>query len=174
MGKLKTEKRQQGLTTAETFTYVLIAIIIPVVIFGFYRTGQLDSAVAAALAIGEEQKVHIEKYFQDQGRMPQSEAEAGLEGAAQEGVLTRLIWRAGAIGEPDSDKLLTGTIQGLVDLSGFGERFEKHKSGYVLIARAQEDGTILWDCGADPQTPDALPPEYLPESCKKANKPEGE
>ncbi len=46
------------------FTYILIALIIPVVIFGMYQNNKLDKTIADALALGEEQKVLIEEYVQ--------------------------------------------------------------------------------------------------------------
>ena len=48
----------------------------------------------------------------------------------------------------------------------FGTRFEDIKSGYLLIARALDDGTIKWDCVADQVSVDALEKRYLPETCK--------
>lgn len=101
--------------------------------------------------------------------MPQTGEEVGLERFTPSGVLKDLTWRPGALGEPSPDKLRTDTLNGMVDLSEFGARFEVHESGYLLIARAQDDGTIIWDCLADQVTPDALPGRYLPESCKKAS-----
>jgi hypothetical protein len=134
-----------------------------------YQNNRLDNIIAEALALGEEQKVLIEEYFQAQGQMPQSEADAGLEKFTPAGVLVDVVWLSGVLGEPSSDTLLTRTLKGVLDLSEFGERFKKYESGYLLVARAQEDKTIVWDCMADSATPDSLPRRYLPESCKRAS-----
>jgi hypothetical protein len=173
MKEIKTGTRQQGISTAEIFTYILIALIIPVVIFGMFQGNKLDNSIAEALALGEEQKVSIEEYFQTRGQMPQFEAEVGLEKFTPVGVLADIVWRPGVLGDSASDTLLTGTLKGVLDLSDFGERFEKYQSGYLLVAKAQEDGTIVWDCMTDSVTPDALPGRYLPESCKRASDSDG-
>jgi hypothetical protein len=168
MNKIKTGKRQQGISTAEIFTYILIAMMIPVVLFGFYHNNRLDKTIAEALAVGEEKKILIGEYFQAQGKCP-TEAETGLDRFMPVGELINLVWQPGAMGESNSDKLRTGALKGVLDLSDFGERFEELESGYLLIARAQEDETIVWDCVADSVTSDSLPGRYLPESCKKAS-----
>jgi hypothetical protein len=157
MNELKLGNQQQGLTTAEIFTYVLIVIVLASTAFGFYHNYRLDNAIAEALVLGEEKKGQIEKYFEAQGQMPQSEAETGLDGYISTGVLKDLRWRPGVPGDPNSDKLRTGTLNGIVDLVDFGARFEEYESGYLLIARAQEDGSVVWDCLADAATANALP-----------------
>jgi len=154
------------------FTYILIALIIPVVIFGMYQNNKLDKTIADALALGEEQKVLIEEYVQAQGQMPQSKAEAGLEKFTPVGVLADVVWRPGVLGELAFDTSLTGTLRGVLNLSNFGEPFKKYESGYLLVARAQEDGTLVWDCMTDSVTPNALPSKYLPDSCKRASDPD--
>ena len=124
--------------------------------------------MADALALGEEKKGKIEAYLVAQGQMPQSGAEAGLEGFIPSGVLKDLRWRPGVVGDSGSDTLRTGTISAIVDLSEFGAQFEEYESAYFLIARAQDDGTVSWDCTADLATKNALPSEYLPKTCKPA------
>jgi hypothetical protein len=106
--------------------------------------------------------VLIEEYFQVQSQMPQPEAEAGLKKFTPAGVLVDVVWRPGVLGE----------LGGVLNLSNFGEPFKKYESGYLLVARAQEDGPIVWDCMADSVTPNALPRKYLPDSCKRASDPD--
>lgn len=173
MNELNLGVRQRGVTTAETFTYILIVIVLAAVVAGFYLNSNLNSAIEEALALGEIEKELIEEYFETHGQMPRSGAEAGLDRFTPDGVLKGLTWRPGALGEPSPDNLRTGTLNGILDLSEFGARFEKHESGYLLIARAQDDGTVIWDCLADEVTPDALPESYLPESCKRASDSDG-
>ena len=50
-------------------------------------------------------------------------------------------------------------------MTEFGTRFENIESGFLLIARAQEDDSIIWECMADRVTVDALGKRYLPETC---------
>jgi hypothetical protein len=83
-------------------------------------------------------------------------------------------YRAGELGVPAADKLRTGTLRAFVDMKEFGVRFEDIESGFLLIARAQDDDTIIWDCVADGVTADALGNRYLPETCKKAKGDEDE
>jgi hypothetical protein len=116
--------------------------------------------------------VLIEEYLQVQSQMPQPEAEAGLEKFTPAGVLVDVVWRPGVLGELAFDTSLTGTLRGALNLSNFGEPFKKYESGYLLVARAQEDGPIVWDCMADSVTPNALPRKYLPDSCKRASDPD--
>ena len=169
MNELKLETRQRGLTVAELVTYILIVLALGGSILGYFHNKNVSAAVAEALAAGEAKKALIEEYFESHGQMPQSEAEAGLDEFTPSGALQDLIWQPGAKGEGSSDKLLNGTLNGIVELGEFGERFEKHESGFLLIARGQDDGTIIWDCMADAGTKDALPRRYLPETCERAS-----
>ncbi len=169
MNELRLVIWQRGATTAELFTYALIVIVLASTVFGLYRNYQLDSAIADALIQGEEEKILIEEYYQAEGQMPQSEADFGLEDFTPVGILKDISWRPGVFGETGSDELRMGTLNGIVDLSEFGASFEDYESGFWLIARAQEDGTIVWDCMADPVTTDALPGKYLPDSCERAS-----
>ena len=83
-----------------------------------------------------------------------------------EGILIGMDYQAGELGVPAADKSRNGTYRALVDMREFGTRFEDIKSGYLLIARALDDGTIKWDCVADQVSVDALDKRYLPETCK--------
>ncbi|MDO9476414.1 MAG: hypothetical protein Q7L07_06855, partial [Pseudohongiella sp.] len=116
----------------------------------------------------------IEEYFNTHGEMPQSEADINLRSLIPEGILTGMDYRAGELGVPAADKLRIGTLKAQVDMSEFGVRFRDIESGYLLIARAQDDNTIKWDCVADGVTPDALAKRYLPETCSSAEDDEDE
>ena len=100
--------------------------------------------------------------------MPQSKVDIDLSSFTPEGILTGMDYRAGELGIPAADKLRIGTLKALVDMTEFGLRFEDIESGFLLIARAQDDDTIKWDCVADGVTANALGSRYLPETCKKA------
>jgi hypothetical protein len=165
MNNLKPKIRQQGLTTAVIVTNIIIVVVLASTAFGYYHNYRIDNAVAAALAVGEEHKGLIEAFFEEQGQMPQSEAEADLDRFQPAGILEQLRWRPGIPYESQADELLTGTIHAVVDMDEFGKRFEEYKSGYFLIARAQVDGSIVWDCKHDGNSKDGLPRLYLPESC---------
>ena len=166
MNELNIGSRQTGVTTPEMFTYVLIVIVISAMVFGKYMESSHNNSISEAVALGETQKVMIEEYFKAHEKMPQSGADAGLEEFTPAGVLKELTWQPGVPGEADSDKLLTGTLNGRVTLSDFGERFEDLDSAYLLVARAQEDGTIAWECKNDTVSRNAVPGRYLPETCK--------
>ena len=56
-------------------------LITPAVIFGFYTSDRLEVVITEAPAQGEEQKGFIKNYFPAEGRIPQTAAEAVLEGA---------------------------------------------------------------------------------------------
>lgn len=174
MNELILASRQKGITTAETFTYILIVIVSASTAYGFYFNYNLENAIADAVESGMARKEQIEAFFEAEGFMPQTEAEAGLNEFTPVGVLTDFTWEPGAFGESGSDPQLTGTLNAIVDLSEFGARFEETESAYLLIARAQEDGTILWDCKADPVTLNALSQRYLPDNCQSASDGEDE
>ena len=74
--------------------------------------------------------------------MPQSGAEAGLDRFTPSEVVTELTWRTSIQGESGADPKFNGTLTGMVDLSEFCTRFEEYKLGYLLIARAQKDGSV--------------------------------
>lgn len=169
MNSLKTRALQRGLTTAQTVTNILIVVVLMSVAFGYYHNYRVDNAVAAALVVGEEQKGLIEAYFEELGQMPQSAAEAGLDPVLPSGIVTELRWRPGIPYELKTDEVLTGTIHAVVNMNEFGERFEEYKTAYYLIAKAQEDGSIVWDCTHDNSSKDGLPRRYLPETCVKAS-----
>lgn len=165
MTEPQTVHRQGGLTTSEMVVYPMIAFLLVGVAFGFYHNSRIDDAVSAAVDLGLKQQVLIEEYFELYGEMPQSEADLEMNSFIPEGILTGLDYRAGEFGVPAADKQRTSTIRALVDMTEFGTRFENIESGFLLIARAQEDDSIIWECMADRVTVDALGKRYLPETC---------
>ena len=144
----------------------MIVLLLIGVAFGFYHNSKIEDAVAAAVDLGLEQQAVIEEYFGIYGEMPQSQTDIKLTSLIPQGILTGMDYRAGELGVPAADKYRTGTLRGLVDMAEFGARFEDIESGYLLIARVQEDNTIEWGCVADLVTVDALEGRYLPETCK--------
>ncbi|MBU3021607.1 pilin [Aestuariibacter sp. A3R04] len=160
--------RQSGLTTSEMVVYPLIVLVLVAVAFGFYHNARIDEAVSAAVELGLEQQAIVEEYFYTHGEMPQSESDINLSTFAPNGILTGMEYRAGELGVPAADKFRTGTFRALVDMTEFGGRFKDIESGFLLIARAQDDDTIKWDCVADEVTVDALKGRYLPETCSRA------
>ena len=170
----QTGNQQSGLTTAEMVVYPMVVVALIAVAFGFYHNSRIDDAVAAAVHLGLEQQTIIEEYFDAYGEMPQSEDDISLRSLRPEGILVGMDYRAGELGVPAADKLRTGTLRALVDMTEFGARFEDIESGFLLIARAQDDDTIKWDCVADVVTVDALGSRYLPETCSSAEDDEDE
>jgi hypothetical protein len=148
--------------------YPMIIVALIGVAFGFYHNSRIDDAVSAAVDLGLRQQDIIEEYFDTYGEMPQSEADINLSAFTPEGILTGMDYRAGELGVPAADKFRTGTLRALVDMTEFGARFKDIESGFLLIARAQDDDTIKWDCVADVVTVDALGGRYLPETCSSA------
>ena len=174
MTKPQTRHRQGGFTITEMIVYPMIVVTLIAVAFGYYHNSRIDDAVSAAVDLGLEQKAIIEEYFDTYGEMPQSEADINLSSFRSEGILIGMDYRAGELGVPAADKSRIGTLRALVNMEEFGLRFEEIESGYLLIARAQDDDTIKWDCVADGVTADALGNRYLPETCKKAKGDEDE
>ncbi len=174
MKKPQIGNRQNGLMTSEMVVYPMIVVGLIGVAFGFYHNSRIDDAVSAAVNLGLEQQAIIEEYFDTSGEMPQSEADINLSSFIPEGILTSMDYRAGELGMPAADKLRTGTLRALVDMTEFGARFEDIESGFLLIARAQDDDTIKWECVADVVTVDALGKRYLPETCSSAKDDEDE
>ena len=146
----------------------MIVVVLIGVAYGFYHNSRIDDAVSAAVDLGLEQQAIIEEYFDTYGEMPQSEADINLRSFTPQGILTGMDYRAGELGVPAADKSRTGTLRALVDMTEFGTRFKDIESGFLLIARAEEDDTIKWDCVADVVTVDALGRRYLPETCSSA------
>lgn len=174
MTKPQTGNRQSGFTTSEMVVYPMIVVMLIGVAFGFYHNSRIDDAVSAAVDLGLGQQAIIEDYFDTYGEMPQSEADINLRSFTPEGILTGMDYRAGELGVPAADKLRTGTLRALVDMTEFGARFGDVESGFLLIARAQDDDTIKWDCVADVVTVDALGRGFLPETCKNGEGGEGD
>ena len=166
MIKLHSENQHSGFTTAEMVVYPMILVTLISVAFGFYHNSKIDDAVAAAVDLGLRQQVVIEEYFGIYGEMPQSQADINLTSFIPQGILIGMAYQPGELGVPAADKYRTGTLRALVDMADFGARFEDIESGYLLIARVQDDNTIEWRCVADLVTIDALGRRYLPETCK--------
>jgi hypothetical protein len=145
--------------------YPMIVAVLIAVAFGFYQNSRIDDAVSAAVDLGLEQQEIVEQYFDIYGEMPKSEADIDLSAFIPIGILTGMDYQAGELGVPAADKLRTGTIRALVDMTEFGVRFEDIESGFLLIARATDDDIIKWDCVADLVTVDALEGRYLPDAC---------
>lgn len=156
--------------------YPMIVAVLIGVAFGFYHNSRIDGAVSTAVDLALEQQVIIEEYYDSYGEMPQSEADINLSANAYigQGILTGMEYQAGELGVPAADKLRTGTFRALVDMTEFGARFEDIESGFLLVARAQDDGTIKWDCIADVVTVEALGNRYLPDTCSRAEDDEDE
>jgi hypothetical protein len=165
MTKPQTAHRQLGLTTSEMVVYPMIAVLLVGVAFGFFHNSRIDDAVTAAVDLGMKQQALIETYFDLYGEMPQSEADLEMNAFIPEGILVGMDYLAGEFGVPAADKLRTGTLKALVDMTEFGARFEDIESGFLLIARAQDDDSIIWDCVADRVTVEALGKRYLPKTC---------
>jgi hypothetical protein len=165
MKKPQPRKLQNGLTTAEMVVYPMVVTVLVGVAFGFYHNSRIDSALTTAVDLGVEQQPIIEEYFKTHGEMPQSDSDINLSDFNLEGIITGVDYRAGELGVPAADKLRIGTLRFLVDMTEFGARFEDIESGFLLIARAQDDGTIKWDCVADLVSVDALGKRYLPDNC---------
>ena len=174
MIEVRTRYRQRGFTITEMIVYPMIAVTLIAVAYGYLHNSKIDDAVAAAVDLGLEQQVIIEEYFDTHGEMPQSEVDIDLSSFTPEGILTGMDYRAGELGVPAADKSRIGTLRALVDMKEFGLRFEEIESGFLLIARAQDDDTIKWDCVADGVTADALGSRYLPKTCSKAKDDEDE
>ena len=166
MTKSQIANRQSGFTTAEMVVYPMIVVTLMGVAFGFYHNSKIEDAVTAAVDLGLEQQAVIEAYFDIYGEMPQSQADINLTSLIPQGILIGMDYQAGELGVPAADKYRTGTLRALVDMKEFGARFEDIESGYLLIARVQDDNTIEWNCVADVVTVDALDRRYLPETCK--------
>ena len=165
MKKPQSGNPQSGLTTAEMVVYPMVVTVLVGVAFGFYHNSRIDGALSAAVDLGLEQQPIIEEYFNTHGEMPQSESDINLSAFNSEGIITGVDYRAGELGVPAADKLSIGTLRFLIDMTEFGARFEDIESGFLLIARAQDDGSIKWDCAADVVTVDALGKRYLPDNC---------
>ncbi len=174
MTKPQTRSRQAGFTITEMIVYPMIVVTLIAVAFGYYHNSRIDDAVSAAVDLGLEQKAIIEEYFDTYGEMPQSEADINLSSFRSEGILIGMDYRAGELGVPAADKSRIGTLRALVNMEEFGLRFEEIESGFLLIARAQDDDTIKWDCVADGVTADALGRSYLPKTCSAAKDDEDE
>lgn len=174
MIEVRTRYRQRGFTTSEMIVYPMVVVTLIAVAYGYLHNSRVDDAVSAAVDLGLEQKAIIEEYFDTYGEMPQSQADINLSSFRPEGILTGMDYRAGELGVPAADKLRIGTLRARVDMTEFGVRFKDIESGFLLIARAQDDDTIKWDCVADGVTADALGNRYLPETCKKAKGDEDE
>ena len=174
MTKPQSQNWQSGLTTAEMVVYPMVVAVLVAIVFGFYHNSRIEHAVSAAVDLGREQQAVVEEYFDSYGAMPKSGADINLSSFTTEGILTGMDYRAGELGVPAADKARTGTLRALVDMKEFGARFEDTQSGFLLIARAQDDNTIKWDCVADVVTVDALGKQYLPESCSEAKEDEAE
>ena len=166
MTKPQIKLGQNGFTTAEMVVYPMILITLLGVAFGFYHNSKIEDAVAAAVDLGLEQQAVIEGYFDIYGEMPRSQADINLTSVIPQGILIGMDYRAGELGVPAADKYRISTLRAIVDMKEFGTRFEDIESGYLLIARVQEDDTIEWDCIADLVSVDALGKRYLPETCK--------
>ncbi|MEM6485445.1 MAG: pilin [Pseudomonadota bacterium] len=165
MRRPQTRSRQRGVTTAEMVVYPMVVFTLVGLAFGFFHNSRIEDAVSAAVDLGLEQQTVIEEYFDTYDEMPQSESDINLSTLKSEGILTGMAYQAGELGVPAADKLRTATLRALVDMTEFGARFKDIESGFLLIARAQDDGTIKWDCIADVVTVDALNKRYLPKAC---------
>ena len=124
MTKPQTGKQYRRLKTSEMVVYPMLVVILIGVTFGFYNSKIEDTSVRRR-EFGAGAGGSCRGLFKTTGAMPQSEADLNLSAFTAEGMLTSMDYRAGELGVPAADKLRTGTLRALVDMTEFGTRFEK-------------------------------------------------
>ena len=144
-------KKQQGFTLIELMIVVAIIGILAAIAIPAYQDYTIRAQVSEGLNLAAGAKAAITEYYQNNGVMPGTNANAGISAS---NTIT---------GNYVSDVAVQAN--GLVQVTYNGPRVNQIISGDMLVlSPTTNTGSVEWACKAGGAS--ALDPKYLPSTCR--------
>lgn len=147
---------QQGFTLLEILVVVAIIAILAAIAIPSYNRYVITAAITEGLVFAEEERIRIELFYEEQGRMPNDETEANLITGPVDRI-QQILWRQRS---PQS-----GDLEIVMNLEEFNSDFGPFVTALVLHGQANANGSVSWNCQPSSDIP-AVPANYLPSSCQ--------
>jgi len=140
---------QQGFTLIELMIVVAIIGILAAIAIPAYQDYTIRAQVSEGLNLSGGAKAAVTEYYQDQGTFPTSNAEAGLEAAAN---ITGKYVATVTVVDP-----------GLIQVAYGGPDVNANINGAVLtMTPTNQGGSVSWACTGDA----TLVAKWLPAACR--------
>ena len=145
------KKVQQGFTLIELMIVVAIIGILAAVAIPAYQDYTIRAKVSEGIVAGSAAKTSVSEFFVSQGSMPQDQAEAGMQPAAD--YLTNIIQDVTYSRTDDDTSTVTIDVLAIGGDTVAGD-------GFILTAEGSSTG-VAWTCA-----PDDIDAKYLPANCR--------
>ena len=138
------KKVQQGFTLIELMIVVAIIGILAAVALPAYQDYTIRAQTSEVMALTQGAKVAVSETFQTTGTLPDSDADAGFDGAA--GKYTASV-------EIGADGVITSKAGGEANAAIAGDTI-------TLTPEEDASGVLVWTCGG------SIEAKYRPASCR--------
>lgn len=160
-----------GFTLIEILVTLVIVGVLAAISLPIYRNSVITAEVAEGLLFADEERTKVELFYETHGRMPVISAEAEIGDFPAVDRIQQVIWRPGIRlmpGVPAGDTTHTGRLEIVMDLSDLfgGEISYEYIATFLLTARGNQQGAVVWACIPALDTNPHLDAKYLPTSCQ--------
>ncbi len=151
-------KMQQGFTLIELMIVVAIIGILAAIAIPAYQDYTIRSQVSEGAVLADAQKTALGDFFNNTGRLPTSQASAGLETSTS--ITGKYVSEVDATKNPGVITAYYGTPNNNNKITGSYLSY----SGYAT----SNLGTITWNCKSNAKGTVAtnLPNKWLPQACR--------